>query len=92
MVRDNTITDGVCLKDSQMRHYIFYKENTTSIERDLSAMSEGQKAIAVDTKKPYSEIFIGRFTPKKHTWNAKYPSDWIIAIGDFASSDTRQNP
>ncbi len=56
------------------------------------ASRETQKAIAVDAKKPYSEMLIGRFTPKKHTWNAKYRSDWIIAIGDFASSDTQQNP
>ena len=92
MVRDNTITDGVCLKDSRMRHYIFYKENTASIEMDLSAMPDGQKAIAVDTKQPYSEILIGRFTPKKHMWKAKYRSDWIIAVGDFESSDIQQNP
>jgi hypothetical protein len=92
MVRDNTITDGVCLKDSQKAHYIFYKENTASIEMDLSKMSETQKAIAVDPKKPYSEMLIGRFTPKKLTWNAKYRSDWIIAVGDFASSDMQQNP
>jgi uncharacterized short protein YbdD (DUF466 family) len=90
MVRDNSITDGVCLRDSQKTHYIFYKENTASIEMDLSAMSEAQKAIAVDTKKPYSENLIGRFTPKKHTWNAEYQSDWAIALGDFTSSDTQK--
>ncbi|MHC4752557.1 MAG: DUF5060 domain-containing protein [Planctomycetota bacterium] len=91
MVCDNSVTDGVCLRDSRRMHYIFYKENTVSIEMDLSAMSEAQKAIAVDTEKAYSEILIGRFTPKKHTWNAKYRSDWIIAVGAFASSDTQQN-
>ena len=63
MVHDNIITDGVCLKDCQKAHYIFYKENTASVEMDLPAMPKAQKAIAVDTKKPYSEILIGRFTP-----------------------------
>jgi hypothetical protein len=52
---------------------------------DLSAMSEVQKAISVDTKKPYREILIGQLTPNKLTWKAKYKSDWIIAVGDFAS-------
>jgi len=92
MVRDNTITDGVCLKDYHHRHYIFYKENAASIKMDLSEMLEAQKTIAVDTRKPYTEILIGRFTPGKHTWNAKYKSDWAIAIGDFNSWTSGQNP
>lgn len=88
LIRDNSITDGVCLRTDQKTHYIFYKEDTASIEMDLSAMEGAQRAIAVDTKKPYSESSIGQLVPKKHTWNAEYRSDWAIAVGDFSSSDT----
>jgi hypothetical protein len=67
---------------SQMRH-IFYSENASSIRMNLSAIRGAQPAIAVDTKKDYSEIDIGTLRAKEHVWRAPYRSDWAIAVGGF---------
>ena len=84
MIRDGRITDGVCLRGPDRKHHVFYKEDATSVETDLAAMKGAQKAVAVDTKKPYAEIDIGALEPAKQTWKAPYRSDWAIAVGDFA--------
>ena len=85
MVRDNTITDGVCLKDPGHSHYVFYKEDTASIRMDLAAMTGDRNAIAVDAKRPYREIALGQFGAKEHDWAAPYESDWAVAVGDFTA-------
>jgi hypothetical protein len=87
MVRDNDITDGVCLRRRSNRGFVFYKEDAESIEMDLSRMAGAQDALAVDAQKAYREIAIGRLDPKKQTWTAPYESDWAIAVGDFSVSD-----
>jgi len=81
--RNHTITDGVALKSSDNRRYIFYKEDTSSIQMDLSIMVGAQKAIAVDTKLPYAEIKLGLLSNRFQSWSARYVSDWAIAVGDF---------
>ncbi len=86
MVRVNLITAGVCLKRPGNAYYVFYKEDATSVEMDLSKMEGTQPAVAVDTTKPYAEIDLGRLTPKKHSWRAPYKSDWAIAVGDFSDA------
>lgn len=86
MPRDNSITDGVCLKRPDNMHYVFYKEDATSIEMELSKMKGAQPAVAVDTSKPYGEIDLGKLTPKKHTWRTPYKSDWAIAVDDFSEA------
>lgn len=79
--RDNTITDGTCLRRPDGSEFVFYKEETESIQMDLSEMSEPKLAIAVDTLKPYHEMDLGKLEPNAHIWNAPYPSDWAIAVG-----------
>ncbi|MCH7679489.1 PKD domain-containing protein, partial [candidate division KSB1 bacterium] len=64
--------------------YVFYQENTSSMQLDLSAMVGSQSAVAVDTKLLYSEIPLGTLNPTLQTWNAPYASDWAIAIGNFS--------
>ncbi len=87
MLRANELTDGYALKTLSSSHYIFYKENTSSISMNLSGMNGAQSAVAIDTKKEYAEINIGPFTPGDgQVWNAPHPSDWAIAIGIFAGS------
>lgn len=83
MVRCNELTDGVCLKRPSNAQFIFYREDTSTIELDLAAMQEAQSAIAVDTKKRYAEIKIGRLTAENQTWEAPYASDWAVAVGTF---------
>jgi len=86
MVRDNSLTDGVCLKVPGSQ-YIFYKENTNFIQMNLTGMSSPKSAVAVDTVDHYEEIPLGTLNPGSHTYNAPYISDWIIAVGDPAPAD-----
>ncbi|HRV92870.1 MAG TPA: DUF5060 domain-containing protein, partial [Anaerolineae bacterium] len=81
--RCNNLTDGVCLKQPDNSHFLFYSENTDTIQLNLSSMPSSQQAIAVDAKKNYSEIDLGTLTPENQTWDAPYSSDWAIAVGDF---------
>lgn len=75
MQPDNELTDGYCLQSSSGRQFVFYKEDTNSIQLDLRAMKGPQSAIVIDTMKGYKKIDIGRLTAKKLTWNAPYESD-----------------
>lgn len=83
MTQDAEITDGVCLKAPTARHYVFYKEDTAAIEMDLSKMAGEQQAVAVDAKKPYRELRLGRLAAARQAWTAPYRSDWAIAVGEF---------
>jgi hypothetical protein len=83
MQRNNAITNGYALESSSRRHYIFYKESTSSIQVDLSGMSGSQTVIAVDTKGSYQERNLGSLNPGNHTIQLPHSSDWVIAIGDF---------
>ena len=83
MVRANELTDGVCLKRPTGAHYVFYKEGADTVRMDLAEMTGPQRAVAVDTMKPYAEIDLGALPPNTQTWTAPYSSDWAIAVGDF---------
>jgi hypothetical protein len=83
LLRQNQLTDGVCLKRPDNRHYLFYKEDAATITLDLSAMNGSQPASAIDARLPYQAIIQGTFNPAQQTWNAPYTSDWAIAVGDF---------
>jgi hypothetical protein len=82
MRRDNKGTDAWCLRDGHS-HYVFYKENASSIQMDLTGMTGPQPAVAVDTTKAYREVGIGPLKPGKHNWKAPRTSDWSIAVGRF---------
>jgi hypothetical protein len=77
------VSDGHCLKVPAGTHYVVYGEDTESIELDLSKMGGGQEAVAVDAKKPYRELRLGRLAAKNQTWTAPNRSDWAIAVGEF---------
>lgn len=83
MAPANDLSDGYVLKDPANKHYVFYKENSTSIRMDLSEMDGNQPAIAIDTRLAYNEIDIGTLSAGEETWNAPYESDWAIAVGSF---------
>lgn len=87
--RDNSITDGVCLRRSSGDGYLFYKEDTDSLRMDLTKMGRPQKAVAVDTLRPYDEIEIGELAAKHHVWRTRYRSDWAVAVGSFGSTAKR---
>jgi hypothetical protein len=90
MARDNSLTDGYCLKDTQDGNYIFYKENTSSIQYDISGLSGSKKVVAVDAKKAYAEVDLGTKAPGSYTFNAPNSSDWAIAVGESTTTIDRQ--
>ncbi len=85
MQPDNDLTDGYCLNGNNT-HFIFYKEDATSIRLDISGASGDLDAIAVDTKKEYEEMEL-TLEAVDQTWDAPYESDWAIAVGNFNSDD-----
>ena len=82
MTRCNSLTDGWGLRSGNT-HYVFYKEDTSSIWVDLSGMSGSQTVIAVDAKGTYNEIDKSSYSPGTHTIDLGSTSDWAIAVGDF---------
>jgi hypothetical protein len=62
---------------------VLYQEGTGSIQVNLKNAPERIHAVAVDTKKPYREIDLGKIKTSGFTWQAPHTSDWAIAIGDF---------
>lgn len=81
MVRDNALTNGVCLRTPDSRLLLFYRESINSISMNLSGMPSAQPAVAVDALQPYQEISLGVLQPGQQTWTAPYSSDWAIAVG-----------
>ncbi len=71
------------LKSSNNRRYVFYKENTSSFNANLSGMNGSQSAIAVDTKKAYAEVSLGTLSSSNQTISLPYSSDWVVAVGNF---------
>jgi len=79
----NNLTDGHALRTNDNRHFVFYKENTNSVQMNLTSMSGAQNAVAIDTARSYQEVNIGTINPSNLTWDAPYSSDWAIAVGSF---------
>jgi hypothetical protein len=85
MQPDNGLTDGYCLNGNNT-HFIFYKEDATSIRIDLSDASADLDAVAVDTRKSYEETAL-TLEADDQTWDAPYESDWAVAVGSFSPDD-----
>ena len=86
MTQDAEITDGVCLKAPTARHYVFYKEDTAAIEMDLSKMAGEQQAVAVDAKKPYRELRLGRLAAGKTGLDGALP----FRLGDRGGGNSSE--
>lgn len=86
MQPSNKLADaGYVLRSASKRQYIFYIEDTSSVQLNLTGAVGKLPAVAVDTKKAYREIDLGTLESKVQQWKAPYRSDWAIAIGDFGS-------
>ncbi|MBN2105229.1 DUF5060 domain-containing protein [bacterium] len=81
MVRDNTITDGYCLKRPNLLDYIFYIKDASSVDMDLSGMPGPRFAIAVNALAPYAEIGLGWLEAQNQTVTLPSQSDWAVAVG-----------
>jgi len=87
LVRDNSITDGVCLKVPG-EHLVFYKEDTDSIQMDLIELRDRIQGIAVDTCRSYKEIMLNNLRPESgQIFKARRRSDWVVAVQSISQSD-----
>ena len=81
--RDNSITDGLALKTPENARFVFYKEDTDSVQMDLSSTGSARRAVAVDTKAAYAEIDLGMLAAETQTVQLPGLSDWAVAVGTF---------
>jgi len=81
MVRDNTITDGYCLKRPNCMDYLFYIEDASSIDLNLSEMPGPRFAVAVNALESYAEVALGWLEAADQTVTLPSESDWAVAVG-----------
>lgn len=77
MTPDNSRTDGYCLRDGD-KLYVFYRENAGRLKYGFDG--KRKNVVAVDTRKKYREISIGRKEAGDHMFIAPYVSDWAVAV------------
>ena len=75
--------DTRVLLSRKTQSLILYRENTLALQIDLVDMQGPLPAVAVDTKKAYSEIHLGHLQPKAQTIKLPILSDWVVAVGHF---------
>ena len=73
-------------------NYVLYRENTNSIQVNLSSATKPLSAVAVDTKKAYAEINLGVLNNSNQTITLPTLSNWAIAIGAFALNNSIAKP
>jgi len=87
LVRDNRITDGVCLRVPG-KLLVFYKENTNLIQMDLSELQRRPiQGIAVDTCRSYEEIDASLKARPNQIFKAPRRSDWAIAVQPISENN-----
>ena len=62
---------------------VLYRENADSIQVDLATTTNPVPAVAVDTRKAYSEIHLRNLQPKAQMIKLPEVSDWVVAVGYF---------
>ncbi len=72
-----------CLASADKTHFIVFVEDADVVTIDLSGMPGTQPVVAVDAKAEYSEIALKRLGGGTHTLELGWPSDWVLAVGDF---------
>jgi hypothetical protein len=78
-------TKTYALVDEGLEHYIFYTEEDSSMDIDLSRMPSRQAAVAVDTRRTYRELPLGMLEPGTREVRFPYLSDWAVAVGSWPS-------
>ena len=77
MVVDNDATNGYGLRESDT-HYVVYKEDTDKVAYVFKG--KAKRVVAVDTKKKYKEIELGKLKAGDHIFEAPYVSDWAMSV------------
>jgi len=75
--------DTRVLLSRKTQSLVLYRENTVALQIDLTDRQGPLPAVAVDTKKAYSEIQLGHLQPKAQTIKLPILSDWVVAVGHF---------
>jgi hypothetical protein len=87
LVRDNSRTDGVCLKVPG-KLLVFYKEDTDSIQMNLSELQKAVEGIAVDTCRSYKEIELdGLRAEPGQVFKAPRRSDWAVTVQTILNTE-----
>ncbi len=68
---------------------VLYRENCDAIQIDLTSMPAPLPAMAVDTRKTYSEIHLGDLQSETQTIKLPAVSDWGVAVGYFSRPANR---
>ena len=83
MSANEALSDGIGMNSASNEHYVFFKQETSSIQVDLSGMNGSQPVVAIDTRAPYQEVDLGTLDPTNQTIDLPHSSDWAIAVGNF---------
>jgi hypothetical protein len=86
------LSDGIALAAPDGTGYIVYREDADRIDVDLSAAGSALPAVAVDTRRGYAELDLGRLAPNGQTLHLPHRSDWAIAIGSLAGPHGAERP
>ena len=62
---------------------VLYCETTAVMHVDLAGLTTPLPAVAVDTRKAYSEIHLGNLQPISQMIKLPEVSDWVVAVGHF---------
>ncbi|UCD49679.1 MAG: DUF5060 domain-containing protein [Phycisphaerales bacterium] len=62
---------------------VLYREDADTMHVDLSGLPGPQPALAVDTRKAYSEFPLGNLQPRIQRITLPTASDWVVAVGRF---------
>ena len=82
---NNLTTDAnTCVLESESaRSMVVYRESAKSVQIDLSGFPGALPALAVDIRKTYEEVDLGKLLAEKQTIALPVQSDWVIAVGSF---------
>ncbi len=84
----NERSDGWALASDDLCNFVFYKQDSDSVQVDLQGAGEPLRLVAVNTAAAYTEIDLGTFAPGVHVIDLSDhggTSDWAIAAGRFAA-------
>lgn len=70
---------------------VLYREASAAMHVNLAGLPAPLPAVAVDTRKAYSEIHLGNLQPKAQTIKLPEVSDWVVAVGHFRRPANRSD-
>jgi hypothetical protein len=81
--------DTRVILSEETRSLVLYRENAAAMHVNLRGIRGPLPAVAVDTKKAYTEINLGHLPPQIQTIKLPWVSDWVVAVGHFSQTANR---